>query len=79
MSTVKIRAGSLFRNLAARICPAGAAFRHCQSGFPPCSTGASFPSQDVHRQSNIPACAKAAGGCKVERDDKAAARNHPPV
>ena len=62
MSTVKIRAGSLFCNPAARNGPRGAALR-C---FPPPSTGAPHPSQDVHSATAVPACAKAARGCKVE-------------
>jgi len=56
MSTVKIRAGSLFCNPLARIGPRGAALR----GFPPASTEAAHPSQDVHSSAAVPACAKPA-------------------
>ena len=56
MSTVKIRAGSLFCNPAARNGPMGAASR----GFPLASTEGPHPSQDVHSSTAVPACAKAA-------------------
>ena len=56
MSTVKIRAGSLFCNPVDRIGPRGAALR----GFPPASTEAAHPSQDVHSSTAVPACATAA-------------------
>jgi hypothetical protein len=48
-STVKIRAGSLFRTPQARIGAAQAAFQHGWDGFPTPSTGYSPGSQDVHR------------------------------
>ncbi len=48
-STVKIRAGSLFRTPAARIGATRAAFQPHQEGFPTSSTGQSLGSQDVHR------------------------------
>ena len=69
MSTVKIRAGSLFRTSLARIGATGAAFAPSRAGFPTPSTGAPLPSQDVHRQARFPACAKPAPGCKVERGE----------
>ena len=56
MSTVKIRAGSLFCNPPARIGPRRAPLR-C---FPPASTEAPHPSQDVHSSTAVPACAKPA-------------------
>jgi hypothetical protein len=62
MSTVKIRAGSLFCNPVARNGPRVAASR-C---FPPSSTEALHPSQDVHSSTAVPACTKPASGCKVE-------------
>jgi hypothetical protein len=65
-STVKIRAGSLFRTPLARIEATGAAFKLRWRGFPTPSTGHGPGSQDVHRQAGFPACAKPALGCKVE-------------
>jgi hypothetical protein len=56
MSTVKIRAGSLFCNPAARIGPRSAPLRR----FPLASTEAPHPAQDVHSSAAVPACAKAA-------------------
>jgi len=62
MSTVKIRAGSLFCNPLARNGPLGAALR----GFPPLSTEGPHPSQDVHSSTAVPTCMETASGCKVE-------------
>src|SRR5579863_7492308 len=67
MSTVKIRAGSLFRNPSARISPTKAPFALRLNGFPPLSTKHRRPSQDVHRSAGIPACAKLALGAKSEQ------------
>jgi hypothetical protein len=78
MSTVKIRAGSLFRTPGTRIGPRGAAFRIRWERFPPSSTGASLRSQDVHSQSAIPPCANAARRCKVKIDCVGADAFRPP-
>src|SRR5215469_6716483 len=67
MSTVKIRAGSLFHTPGARIGPMGAAFRSRRERFPPPSTGAFLGSQDVHSQSAIASCANDTRGFKVEQ------------
>src|SRR5215472_11919420 len=67
MSTVKIRAGSLFHTPGARIGPMGAAFRPRRERFPPPSTGAFLRSQDVHSQSAIASCANDTRGFKVEQ------------
>ena len=66
MSTVKIRAGSLFRTSSARIRPTGAAFRDPGCGFPPPSTGHAVLHRMYTAQSGIPACAKPGSRCKVE-------------
>jgi hypothetical protein len=66
MSTVKIRAGSLFRNPHRRNWAAGARFGDLVIGFPPSSTKQPDRSQNVHRQSGIATCKKPASGCKVE-------------
>ncbi len=71
-STVKIRAGSLFCTFVSRIAASGAALRRHGEGFPLPSTGRSCPSQDVHSQLGIPACAKAPFGCKVEIENHGA-------
>ena len=68
-STVKIRAGSLFRTPQVRIGATEAAFREWRERFPTSSTGHGPGSQDVHRQTGFPACAKPALGCKVGRGD----------
>jgi hypothetical protein len=68
MSTVKIRAGSLFRTSFAPIWATGAASRTRVARFPLPSTGRSFPAQDVHSPARIPACAKPVFGCKVKTD-----------
>ena len=65
MSTVKIRAGSLFHTCPARIGPAQAAFGPSPVGFPTPSTIRVLPSQDVHRPPAFPACMKHAIRCKV--------------
>jgi DNA replication protein DnaC len=67
MSTVKIRAGSLFRTPPDRIGAAGAAFRTVGAGFPTPSTASATGSQDVHRSASFPACAEEARGCKVRK------------
>src|ERR1700722_18308931 len=66
LSTVKIRAGSLFRTPSARIGATRAAFRTTEPLFPRPSTGRPHGSQDVHRRRRFRACAKPAFGCKVE-------------
>jgi len=48
-STVKIRAGSLFRTPQVRIGASEAAFKRPWHGFPTPSTGHGTGSQDVHR------------------------------
>ena len=68
-STVKIRAGSLFRTPLARIGATQAPFKRPWLGFPTPSTGDAPGSQDVHRETWFPACAKPARGCKVERGE----------
>src|SRR5580692_7340936 len=60
MSTVKIRAGSLFCTSATRIGARGAALRR----FPKVSTEPAHPSQDVHSSTAVTACAKPACGAK---------------
>ncbi|HEY1660502.1 MAG TPA: hypothetical protein VGG14_19280 [Candidatus Sulfotelmatobacter sp.] len=50
MSTVKIRAGSLFRNPQPPIGAKSAAFRTGEAGFPHPSTGWGRPSQVVHKR-----------------------------
>jgi DNA replication protein DnaC len=69
MSTVKIRAGSLFRTSRTRIGATRATFGLAMRGFPTPSTGQARGSQDVHREATFPACAKAGFGCKVEREE----------
>jgi DNA replication protein DnaC len=66
MSTVKIRAGSRFCTPVARSEAREAALGRLGRIFPPSSTRAACPSQDVHRSSGIPACANHPAGCKVE-------------
>src|SRR5258708_38422102 len=68
-STVKIRAGSLFRTPQARIGAIRAAFQCGRQGFPPPSTGHGLRSQDVHRKAGFPACAEDVLGCKVEEEN----------
>jgi hypothetical protein len=72
LSTVKIRAGSLFCTSDAPVEATGAALRTRPARFPPPSTGRPYPAQDVHRPPAIPACAKPAFGCKVEIDSSQA-------
>jgi len=66
MSTVKIRARSLFRIPLAPVPPSGADFAALAFRFPLPSTDDPFPAQDVHSPSPIAACANAASGCKFE-------------
>jgi hypothetical protein len=73
MSTVKIRARSLFRTPLSRIGAgeAGSGWEQWQSrptraGFPPPSTGSISASQVVHRQLWFRTCGKRGFGCKVK-------------
>ncbi len=81
MSTVKIRAGSLFCTPRSRSGAKGAAFgqagfsqpgfsRHGfgQLGFPHRSTALWSPAQVVHRASIFETCGNEGSGCKVEED-----------
>jgi hypothetical protein len=75
LSTVKIRAGSLFCTVEARIGALEADFRFPvppiparssgQPGFPPPSTAPAAASQDVHRCHRFKTCAMPCHQCKV--------------
>ena len=67
MSTVKIRARSLFRNPPDCNWASGACFGDDVIGFPPPSTRQPQRSQNVHRERGIATCKKPVSGCKVER------------
>jgi len=66
MSTVEIRAGSLICTSLARNGARGAGPGEPRVLFPTSSTNLALPSQDVHRLSAFPPCAKSVPGCKVE-------------
>ena len=65
MSTVKIRARSLFRTPQSRIGAEEAGFGVNCGCFPHPSTAPLTPSQVVHRHLVVRACGKLASGCKV--------------
>jgi hypothetical protein len=65
MSTVKIRAGSLFRNTRSRIGAKGAVFERGQAAFPHPSTSGIAPPQVVHRSEAVATCRTKGIGCKV--------------
>ena len=66
MSTVKIRARSLFHTPESRIGAMGADSEVNRRGFPQFSTGRTAPSQVVHRHLAFRTCRKLAPRCKVE-------------
>jgi hypothetical protein len=65
MSTVKIRAGSLFRNSPSRSGPGRADFRSGGRIFPPVSTDSAGAAQDVHRARMFRTCGKPGSRCRV--------------
>src|SRR5271156_5097849 len=67
MSTVKIRARSLFRTPTSRIGAAGAGFGWRRKRFPRFSTALAQASQVVHRALVIGTCGERPFGCKVRR------------
>jgi hypothetical protein len=75
LSTVKIRTGSLFCTVDARIGALEADFRPARHanpvekpagpGFPPLSTAPAVATQDVHRRHRFKTCAMSGQRCKV--------------
>ncbi len=65
MSTVKIRARSLFRTPRSRIGAVIAGFGGGRIGFPHPSTAVEAAAQVVHRTSGLGPCRKDWPGCKV--------------